>query len=222
MKLNSNEIFRIFKNINWINKKGKIVFNMYDITVEINTPDIVGVVIEQWIKKYFILNNIYFRQPNNSQKYPDFYLSDSDYYDLLEIKTFHYPKGPSFDVANFDSYCESIKNEPFRLNADYLIFGYDIDKLGNIIIKDIWLKKIWEITGSSNRYPLKTQLKRNVIYNIRPNTYFRLYKNVEFKNLDDFINALYLTLKLYKGNKFADLWLETFKRNKTHFKFKKN
>lgn len=66
---------------------------------------------------------------------------------------------------------------------------------GNITIKDIWLKKIWEISGTSSRYALKTQIKRDVIYNIRPNSQFKNNNNnTPFNSKKDFIIALYQTL----------------------------
>lgn len=38
------------------------------------------------------------------------------------------------------------------LDVDYLIFGYDMDDNGNVTIKDLWLKKVWQITRSEEAY----------------------------------------------------------------------
>ena len=69
-------------------------------------------------------------------------------------------------------------------------------------IINIWLKKIWEITCASEEFPLKTQNKRNVIYNIRPGSFQSLGKKryPTFTDPNEFVNALYKTEKIYNGN----------------------
>ncbi|KNE13447.1 restriction endonuclease, partial [Helicobacter pylori] len=61
-------------------------------------------------------------------------------------------------------------------------------------------------------YPLKVQVKRGVIYNIRPNSAFKTNKTFAFQNMDEFIEALYNTLKLYKGEERALEWYKNFKK----------
>ncbi|WP_196761227.1 NgoBV family restriction endonuclease [Streptobacillus moniliformis] len=145
MILTANKIFFKLKSIDWTKAKGIISFNLADINVTINTNDTVGLILQAWLKEYLNKNNILFREPSNTQEFPDFLLSHSNIENLLEIKSFNFSKSPTFDIANFDSYCDSIKENPYRLDADYIIFGYDMEKTGIITIKDIWLKKIWEI-----------------------------------------------------------------------------
>jgi type II restriction enzyme len=50
----------------------------------------------------------------------------------------------------------------------------------HIEIKDIWLKKVWEITGPSEKWPLRCNVKQGELFNIRP---IKWYKNdrTEFK-----------------------------------------
>lgn len=215
--LTANNIFKKLKEIDWKNEIGNITFSLANINVIINTTDTVGITLQSWLKEFLITNNIYFREPLNTQEFPDFFLSDNDTKNLLEVKAFHYSASPAFDIANFDSYCDSLKQKPYRLNADYLIFGYEMNDKGEISIKDIWLHKIYEISGSSKKYPLKTQVKRNIIYNIRPNSNFKNYNNSCFKSSKEFVIAIYETLKLYKSEEFANNWLEEFKIN--YFKF---
>ena len=83
----------------------------------------------------------------------------------LEIKAFNSSANPAFDIANFDSYCESLRNEIYRLDADYLILAYDLDDITGIIsIKNMWLKKVWEITRESNEKTINySNQKRNGI-----------------------------------------------------------
>lgn len=210
MFITSEQLFNILKSIDWKTIPGNIKFNLANINVIITTTDTVGITLQSWLKQYLNINNFYFREPNNTQEFPDFFLSDNDFSNLLEVKAFNYNNTPAFDIANFESYCESLISKPYRLHANYLIFGYEMDSLGNIYIKDIWLKKIWDIAGKSSLYPLKTQVKRGMIYNIRPNSNFKNYTTPPFSSKDDFISAIYGTLYKYKDPNFAQNWINKF------------
>ncbi|WLP85185.1 NgoBV family restriction endonuclease [Mycoplasma seminis] len=212
-KITAVDLFNELKSIDWEKTKGRIHFELANTKVVLTTLDTVGITLQYWLKQYLIDKNYYFREPIYSQISPDFYLSEANDNDLLEIKAFHFRKTPAFDIANFESYCDEIKTHPFKLYADYLIFGYEMDALGNIWIEDIWLQKIWEIAGKSQKYPLRTQIKRNMIYNIRPNSGFKLYKKPQFESEKEFINAIFETLRLYKSDDFAHKWLLEFKNN---------
>jgi len=100
------------------------------------------------------------------------------------------------------------------LDADYLIFGYTFRE-GVLLIEKIWLKKIWEITSSSERFPVKTQVKQGVIYNIRPCTWWSnksKYKSFDSKN--SFVEALKHTQSIYnKTESQANAWLKLVKEN---------
>ena len=100
-------------------------------------------------------NSVYYRLVDNTQEFPDFFLDEQkNDVNLLEVKCF--TKSANFDIANFMSYCTSVMQNPHRLNADYLIFEYLADQNG-ITIKNIWLKKVWEICSSSDRSAVKIQ-----------------------------------------------------------------
>lgn len=70
------------------------------------------------------------------------------------------------------------------------------------------VKKIWEITSTSNNYALKVQAKRNVIV-IRPvNWISQRSKYKPFTKKEDFILALYKTLCSYTKTEInKDIWL---------------
>lgn len=197
-----------------LNKPGKIVFNLAETEVTINTTDIVGNSLQSWLKQWLINKNIYESEPENTQTFPDFYLSKTNKENhMLEVKAFNYRATPAFDIANYESYVASVSEKPWRLDADYLIFGYIMENNGEIKIKKIWLKKIWEIAGKSTNYPLRTQVKRKMIYNIRPNSEFKKDKKVPFKNKEEFLNAMYETHKCYKDQDAADNWKCKLKEN---------
>lgn len=201
-------------SLNLEKQSGIILFNLAGISVKINTTDTVGITLQAWLKQYLLNNNIYFLEPSNTQEFPDFYLDDNDIYSsMLEVKAFNYNATPAFDIANFESYCSSVVNKPYRLDANYLIFGYIMNNFGDITIKKIWLYKIWQIAGTSQRFPLKTQVKRDVIYNIRPNSDFKSGNKGPFQTREEFLFAIYKTLSSYKGKVFADNWKNSLSVN---------
>lgn len=213
-KLTSQELFNKLLAAKLDKYTGEIIFHMAGVKVKINTTDTVGMNLQAWLKQYFIENDIFFSEPHNTQEFPDFYLDDIEpEKHMLEIKAFNYSATPAFDIANFESYCSSVKTKPFRLDADYLIFGYEMSDKGDITIKKMWLKKIWEIAGDSKQYPLKTQVKRGMIYNIRPNSNFKFDGKGPFKSKEEFLNATYLTLASYKSKDFAEDWKRTLAVN---------
>jgi hypothetical protein len=176
---------------------GKIIFKMNSIEFEIDSKDGIGGHIQDWFEKWMTVNSIQHSKRSNSQEFPDFFIHDSDKKILLEIKCFDVTAGANFDIANFQSYCESLAKNPERINSDYLIFGYTL-KDGKLVIEKVWLNKIWEICCASERYPLKTQVKRDVIYNIRPASFdapSARYK--PFQTKDEFVKALYDTEEAY-------------------------
>lgn len=190
-----------------IGKTGQITFDMAGVNVVIDTTDIVGNCLQSWLKEWLQSKGIYVGVPENTQEFPDFFIARNNKFDhMLEVKSFNYKATPAFDIANYESYVKSVSEKPFRLNADYLIIGYTMDNEGIITIRDMWLKKIWEIAGTSNRFALNTQVKKNVIYNIRPNSRFKYGQQGPFSNKEQFLNAIYETQKAYRGQEAADNW----------------
>ncbi len=188
---------------------GGTQFKLGNITLAIKGKDGLGGLIEEWFGTWATANlfNIHNPKANGgtSQAFPDYYIGASrDGY--LEIKTFDAEASPNFDIANFDSYCESLSTNPHRLFSDYLIFSYKLN--GAVLtIEKVWLKKIWQITCASAAYPLKTQNKRGVIYNIRPAIFHSVSGRTSsfpiFHSPVKFTEALYATQLKY-NNKTAD------------------
>ena len=210
MILSASQLFdKLNNDLKIIGSIGKITFNLAGINVDITTNDIVGVTLQAWLKKYMEINNIYFKEPGNTQQFPDFILSNIDPdNNYLEVKAFNYNASPGFDIANFESYCTSLLTAPNRINADYLIFGYSM--VGSVIrIERVWLKKIWQITCSSSDWPLKVQVKRGMIYNIRPSKWYGNSRFPSFVSKNDFLSSIYKTLKKYeKTTNTADYWIK--------------
>lgn len=218
MEYNDNALalYNHLINDNIIGSVGKITFKLANTSVYISTTDTVGQSLQSWLKQYMLDKKIIFIEMDNTQEFPDFILDPLDRENnLLEVKAFNYNANPGFDIANFESYCDSVKIKPYRLNADYLIFGYSMTS-AEIKIENIWLKKIWEICSSSGPHPLKVQDKRGMIYNIRPCKWYGTNNNrfPAFSSKELFIKAIYDTLKEYRHSRIdADKWLNDLKIN---------
>lgn len=187
--MSAEKVYQKLMQTGIISAKGEVCFELHGIKTIIHNSSIVGNVIQEWLKSFMDKHNIPYRLKPNTQEFPDFLMNEhSDEVDLLEVKCFK--KSPNFDVANLQAYARSLLNKPYRLNANYLIIEY-IDVHGGIVIKNIWLKKVWEICCASERSPLKTQVKQGFPYNIRPATFYskRLKYDV-FKTRRDFVLAL--------------------------------
>ena len=218
MEYNDNALalYNHLINDNIISSVGKITFKLANTSVDISTTDTVGQSLQSWLKQYMLDKKIIFIEMDNTQEFPDFILDPLDRENnLLEVKAFNYNANPGFDIANFESYCDSVKIKPYRLDADYLIFGYSMTS-AEIKIENIWLKKIWEICSSSGPHPLKVQDKRGMIYNIRPCKWYGTNNNrfPAFTSKEQFIKAIYDTLKEYRHSRIdADKWLNDLKIN---------
>ncbi len=102
---------------------------------------------------------------------------------------------------------------PTKLDADYLIFGYTIEN-GILTIKNIWLKKIWEICTNSKDWDLKMQVSYGIVKNIRPVVFTSTRKNVAkpFSTKIEFLNAIQSVLNQYTTTSgLYETWLEDFK-----------
>lgn len=212
-KVTASEIYNILLNEFKIKEQiGSVEITLGGISAKYNGKDAIGDLLQEWLGEWLIQKGFYFRQPNNTQAFPDFLLTESANSGFLELKTFNADASPAFDIANFDSYCTSLLFIPERIDADYLILSYKMID-AQLSIDNIWLKKVWEITGSSETEPIKVQVKRNQMYNLRPCSWYgKRLKYQPFDNKSDFLNALAATHPLFpQSDKYKTNWLEIVK-----------
>jgi len=202
---------------NILDSVGKITMTLNNISVQITQNDIIGNALQEWLCEFLRQRDIYFR-PNQGQTFPDFYFSEDDKVNLCEMKSFFATRQPAFDVANFYGYVDSIREKPYRLNSDYLIFAYYSDEAGNISVKDVWCKKVWEITGPANDYELKCQRKKGQIVNIRPCNWRTQTGLPPFGSLEELLAALYKThLSTTNQVRVSKAWLDDVIRGYNEF-----
>lgn len=181
---------------------GNITFNTETGSVVIKEKDIIGNAIQSWLASWLTSNSFSYALPSSTQAFPDYIINpNTSQQENLEVKSWYGPKSPAFDIANFESYIDTLLQDPSKLDTDYLIFKYDIDSNGNIQINEVYFKKIWQITCPSESYALKTQVKRGVIYNIRPASWYSTRATyLPFNSRAEFVQALSDTLISYRGN----------------------
>ncbi len=198
MKLSAQQIFDKLVNEDKILEiTGQIKFFFGDVNIIVKQKDVVGNIIQEWLQGWFDKRNIQYAPSENTQMPPDFFLNPDDKTrDLLEVKAFNRSASPGFDIADFRMYEEEIVDKPYMLDVDYLIFGYDMNNDGLVTIRDLWLKKVWQITRSMEDWPINLQIKQNVIHKIRPGVWYstQRVRFPMFMCLEDFISAIEQTV----------------------------
>jgi type II restriction enzyme len=216
MKLTGEQLYsKLVNEYNIIGEKGMINFSLKDLTISVETKDTVGNLLQEWLKAWMKKEEIEFEENTNSQSFPDFHLDKVDKRKgLLEVKSFDWDRGPGFDLANFDSYCNSLLENAYRIDSDYLIIAYQMEG-SQITIKNVWLKKIWELACPSGTYPIKVQEKKSVIYNLRPSTWYSdRSKFKPFSSKEEFLAALNETRYQYPQTRHANgHWLKNVLKN---------
>lgn len=185
---------------------GKLQFSLAGIEFAVTSKDIIGGVLQEWFENWLIANNIPFSKPENTQEPPDFFLADGSH---LEIKAFNDAASPGFDLANFGAYTADLLQHPERLDADHLIFSYALTNSG-IVIRNIWLKKIWELAGASDKNFLSLQVKRNEPVNIRPKDWRK--RDASFGNRHAFVSALNQAIQHFYPNRYPHWLAELMQR----------
>ena len=216
MKLTAKELYtKLVDEYKIIGQKGVIHFTLKDLTIAVETKDSVGNLLQEWLKAWFQASDIDFLENKNMQSFPDFYLDKTNQKQgLLEVKTFDWKRGPGFDLANFDSYCNSLLTNAYRIDSDYLIFAYEL-KGSELSIKNVWLKKIWELACPSSTYPIKVQEKKKIIYNLRPATWYSTRSTFKpFNDKEKFLAALNDTRYQYSQTRLDNShWLRKVLQN---------
>lgn len=194
MKVNALKVFeKLLDEDKLLEIEGQIKFFLGDVDIIVKQKDVVGIIIQEWLQGWMDKRGIKYALNDNTQMPPDFFLNPDDKTsDLLEVKAFNRSASPGFDIADFRMYEEEIIEKPYMLNVDYLIFGYDMSDDGIVTIKDLWLKKVWEITRRMDGWSINLQVKQGVVHKIRPGVWYsdRPGNIPMFKSMEDFIAAI--------------------------------
>lgn len=220
MRLTAQEVFnKLISDDRILELQGQIKFYLGDVNIVVKQRDVVGNIMQEWLQGWLDANDIEYAPSENTQMPPDFFLNPDDKtVNLLEVKAFNRNSSPGFDIADFRMYQSEIIEKPYMLNVEYLIFGYDMSSDGIVTIKDVWLKKVWEITRRMEDWPINLQIKEGHVHKIRPGVWYS--DNITrtdyaiFNSLEDFISAVNDTV--YQNTEtraHANTWLVKFLRN---------
>lgn len=203
------KLFEKLKESGIVGATGTTHFELHGIRTLVQDNSVIGNVIQEWLGAFMRQHKISYSVPDNTQEFPDYLLDESNGdHGLLEVKCFK--KSPNFDIANFMAYCRSLSEQPRRLDAQYLIFEYAPTQTG-IVIKRLWLKKVWEITCASERAHVKIQWKQNQAVNIRPATWYaKTTQYPVFATRKDYVLALKKVLDTSPaGGDWRRNWIKT-------------
>lgn len=217
MKLSAQQVFnKLMLEDKILEEEGQIKFHFANVDIIVKQKDVVGNIIQEWLQGWLNKNGIDYAPNENSQMPPDFYLNVNDKTaDLLEVKAFNRNATPGFDIADFRMYEEELIDKPYMLYVDYLIFGYEMSDEGIVTIKDLWLKKVWEITRRMKDWPINLQVKSGVVHKIRPGVWYsEKNKMPMFKCVEDFLSAIEQTVwQNPKTKEESGLWRVKFLKN---------
>lgn len=214
MRLSAQEVYdKLIQEDKILELQGQIKFFLGDVDIIVKQKDVVGNIIQEWLQGWLDKRGIEYAPSENTQMPPDFFLNPDDLTKgLLEVKAFNRSASPGFDIADFRMYEEEIIDKPYMLDVDYLIFGYDMSDEGIVTVKDLWIKKVWQITRRMEDWALNLQIKQGVVHKIRPAVWYSdKGKYSTFQSLEDFISAVEETVyQNPKTHESASGWKRKF------------
>ena len=94
------------------------------------------------------------------------------------------------------------------------------EKTGDVIVKDLWLKKIWEITKTMSNWPITVQYKNQILQKMRPGNWYTTRGNSKvFESKEDYLAAFEETIyQNAETHSQGSQWRNKFKRSyKNHY-----
>ena len=223
MKLTAQEIYDKLVNKEQIMaQKGVIRFHLGDVSIIVKRKDVVGNILQEWLEGWLTERNIDFLPNPNTQMPPDVFLDVNDKTkERLEIKAFNIKSSPAFDIADFKAFVEELVEHPYHLDTDFLIFGYVMNQeTGDVIVKNIWLKKIWEITKPMSTWPITVQFKNGTVQKMRPGNWNAKKEKFKlFESKEDYLAAFEETVyQCSETHSKGSQWRNRFSRSyKNHY-----
>ncbi len=170
MRLTAQQVYdKLVNEEHILEVEGQIRFYLGSVDIVVKQRDVVGNIIQEWLEGWLRQHNIEYETNDNTQMPPDFFLNpDNKTIGLLEVKAFNCHASPAFDIADFVAYQREIIAKPYMLYVDYLIFAYDMLDDGTVVINNLWLKKVWQMTRRMAIFPITVQYKNGRIQKMRP------------------------------------------------------
>lgn len=222
MKCTAQDIYNKLLDYKIKELHGQIRFHLGSVSISVKRKDVVGNIIQEWVESWLQANGIEYKPNPNTQMPPDVFLDPNNLKtDLLEIKAFNYEAAPAFDIADFKSFAKEIIQHPYYLDTDYLIFGYTMDENnGDVLVNDLWLKKVWEISRPMKDWPVNLQIKNGIVHKLRPGTWYSRRPSMfrYFASKEDYLSALEEAVyRCPETHNNASRWRISFQRSYKNF-----
>ncbi len=157
------------------------------------------------------------------QASPDYYVISNNHKYEFEQKVFF--QSPGFDIGNFSSYIDQLCKEDGVYKklfiTKYLVFEYtlmDDKENNNIIIKTFHYLNVYNLVSYKGKYPISMQVKRNIWYNIRPDSVKNWYLPEKTHKL--FIDKITESIKLCPNIENKDEKIKSINDQFTKLKLK--
>lgn len=201
---------------------GQIRFSLGDVSIVVKKKDVVGNILQEWVEGWLRARGYDYEPNPNTQMPPDIFLSPGNYREnLLEIKAFNREVSPAFDIADFKAFVPELIARPYHIYTDFLIFGYTMNmNTGDVVVRDLWLKKIWEITKTMSNWPITVQYKNGILQKMRPGNWFTKKGSTQmFECVEDYLAAFEETVYQNPETRSqAAQWRNSFRRSyRNHF-----
>lgn len=221
MRLTAEQVYnKLINEERILEVEGQIKFYLGSVDIIVKQRDVVGNIIQEWLEGWLKRNDVEYAVNDNTQMPPDFFLSPEDRTrELLEVKAFYCKASPAFDIADFVAYQREIISKPYMLFVDYLIFAYDMLEDGTVVINNLWLKKVWQMTRRMQVFPITVQYKNNRIQKMRPGD-IRKPKNDKqmYRCLEDYLAAIEETVYMCdQTHTEATTWKQRFLQSYKRF-----
>lgn len=181
-------------------KSGVITIHFADRPHTYTKNDVVGNCLQEWLPEWFQHIGVTLTPTEETQKFPDFVAHfEGGSYDV-EVKAWNVNASPAFDIANFYSFIDTTYEHPEKLNAVYFILGYEPRREDDLergfVVRNVYMKRIWQITGPKHKHGISLQVKRGQPYALRPIGFHRHPENA-FTDPVAFICAVHNAYKQF-------------------------
>lgn len=154
------------------------------------------------------------------QASPDYYGMNKQF--GFELKVFM--KSPGFDIGNFTSYinmlCEDGGVYKKIFNTKYLVFEYEIINK-KIKIKRFHYLNVYNLVSYTGKNPVSMQIKKNMWYNIRPDSVKKWYCSTKTAQLfiENIINCINICPHIEDKNNKINIITNQFESLKLKYTF---
>jgi len=200
-KLTARQIYdKLIFETNIVFGNGIMDASLRDIEITEWDDQAVVEILRVWLRHWLDRNNIAYNTNKDTAIPIDYYLYGEDNPNRsVCVKVFQTYEKAAFTITDFRTFAEELPRTPNILNADYLTFEYSIsrktDEKGQLFIKDLLMKKIWQMTRPMKGWPLSLQTANGKIRQIKSCGWNIKRAPKTFQSPEHFLSALEETIR---------------------------